>query len=442
MSKLFLDYNFQETIIERTSSQLESYWDSPEALEHLGYYKKRFSIDPVTLIAKIKDQSHKPISVFITQFFINTSYLRDLIDEEDTDDLLEFWEASEFTSLFFDSNEIEEGEFLSKSKTCLKKLESVWVTYLYIHLEISIEAKLCFKPIPEIGDFDNTYYTENGYSLNLQEIDQKYSCDEIINELEEHNFHKELPVEQVITIEEFGLGFRAGSSLSKEEYKTAADKLEISLKTLAELTPELFKTLTQFTHTVIAINVPEMVSFSLQSLPGYSSINLFHRDKVDCLDDLLHENGHHFLNTILNHSELIVEDPEKDYPSPWRMSFRPIRGIYHGVFTFYWALELFGQLAKSTQLEDRFSKEEVSKIKIRYIEEYYRLIYCEESLDMARENELITDEGWDLIQKILIEIKDHLDSVKVIEESLSKDEIKEIASIKSSLKSLKETAFH
>ncbi len=441
MSKLFLDYNFQETIVESTSSQLEAYWDSPEVLEHLSFYK-RFSIDPLSLAGIIKDQSHKPISVFMTQFFINTSYLRDLIEEEETDDLLEFWEGSEFTSLFFDSNEIEESEFLSKSKTCLRKLEKIWVTYLYVHLEISIEGKLNFKPIPEIGDFDNTFYTENGYSLNLQDFDRKCSNEDIIENLEEHNFHKELPAEQVISVGEFGLGFRSGSALSEAELNAAVEKLEYTLKSLAELTPELFKTFTQFTHTVIALNVPEMVSFSLQSLPGYSSINLFHRDKVDCFDDLLHENGHHFLNTILNHSELIVEDPEKDYPSPWRMSFRPIRGIYHGVFTFYWALELFGQLANSNDLKSYFSIDEISKIKTRYVEEFYRLVYCEGSLNTARENELITDEGWDLIQKVLEDIKSHLESVSMIEKSLSDKEKKEISLVKSSLKSLEETAFH
>lgn len=441
MSKKLLDQHFQESLIKNTSVQLKAYWDSEEVLDQLQKYK-RFKLIPEDVANTLKDESHKPLSVFMTQFFINSSYLRDLIEEEDTDELLEFWEGSEFTSLFFDNNEIREEEFLSKSKTCLKKLEKIWVTYLYLYFDIAIEGKLNFKSIPEIGDFENTFYTESGYSLSIQETDSVKTAEEIIENLEEHYFNKEIPVETVLTTNDFALGFRPGSQLTELELDTASKKLNFTLEALSKLTPDLFRTLHSFTHTIIALNIPEMVSFSLQSLPGYSSINLFHRDKVDCFDDLLHENGHHYLNTILNHSDLIVEDPEKDYPSPWRMSYRPIRGIYHGVFTFYWALELFGQLTDSNDLDSYFSNEEISKIHIRYIEEYYRLIYCEESLEIARENELISNEGWNLIQDVMANIKSHSNSVFNLENSLDTKELKKIAQIKDSLESLKETAFH
>jgi len=82
----------------------------------------------------------------------------------------------------------------------------------------------------------------------------------------------------------------------------------------------------------------------MQSLPGYSSLNMFDRDQIDLMDDLLHENGHHYLNTFLNHQDLINEDDDKIYYSPWRKALRPVRGIYHATFTFFWALELFYQL--------------------------------------------------------------------------------------------------
>jgi len=166
-----------------------------------------------------------------------------------------------------------------------------------------------------------------------------------------------------------------------------------------------YKTFFNFTHTILPVDEPGVVSYSLQNLPGYSCINLFERDFIDLMDDLIHENGHHFLNSYLNFSELINEDNEKIYYSPWRNSLRPIRGIYHACFTFFWALHLFGNLFRNIEKLDFLSSAEKEKVASRFVEEFLMLNYCVPDLKHAFKYKKINPEGMKLIRLIYSEIK-------------------------------------
>jgi hypothetical protein len=157
----------------------------------------------------------------------------------------------------------------------------------------------------------------------------------------------------------------------------------------------------------------------MQSLPGFSSINMFDRDQIDLMDDLIHENGHQYLNTYLNHLDLIIEDDELIYYSPWRKALRPIRGIYHATFTFFWALELFHSLLKDIDNKKiGFKADEKIKIQTRFLEEFYMLDYCWIDLNHAFKNKKINKVGFDLISDIYKRILSMKKTISEVESEL------------------------
>jgi hypothetical protein len=218
------------------------------------------------------------------------------------------------------------------------------------------------------------------------------------------------------------------------DMKAFSTRIEVASKIIKHFSPDSWVRFSAFTEIVIPIKQEELVSYSHQELPGTSMINLFHRDFVDLLDDLLHENGHHHLNYYLNLDELIQEPVDCIYYSPWRRTLRPLRGIYHAYFTFFWAFKLFSDMAKSKELDSiwyLFSDLEKEKITWRAVEEYWMLDYSFRDLQMARKQGLITKVGWDLIleqRKYLLKFKLKISSM---ERSLKK--------YKSDLKNLKKT---
>ena len=84
-----------------------------------------------------------------------------------------------------------------------------------------------------------------------------------------------------------------------------------------------------------------------------------------------------FWNFLLEgEEEIIFEDDDKIFYSPWRKSLRPIRGIFHGTATFYVAYRVFKELSFLQDIESFFTSEEISKIYFRFLEESILLKYC------------------------------------------------------------------
>jgi hypothetical protein len=193
-----------------------------------------------------------------------------------------------------------------------------------------------------------------------------------------------------------------------KEMKDFSHRIELALKVIRKFSPTSWERFSAFTEVIVPIKQVEFVSYSHQDLPGISMINMFHRDFVDLLDDLLHENGHHHLNYYLNLGKLLDEPVDNIYYSPWRRTLRPVRGVYHAYFTFFWAFKLFADLACAKDVDSifyLFSPEEKEKILWRAIEEYYMLNYTFQELKWARKQDLIKDTGWDLIQEQQKELK-------------------------------------
>ncbi len=194
---------------------------------------------------------------------------------------------------------------------------------------------------------------------------------------------------------------------SLKEMKVFSQKIDLAYKLIKKFSPSSWERLSAFTDKVIPIHNKEFVSYSHQEFPGVSMINFYDRDFVDLMDDLLHENGHHHLNHYLNLVKLIDEPADVIYYSPWRRTARPLRGIYHAYFTFYWAFKLFSDLA-NTDIDNiwyKFSPKEKEKILWRAVEEFHMLKYSFEDLKWARKKKLITETGWKIVMAQQKELK-------------------------------------
>jgi hypothetical protein len=201
--------------------------------------------------------------------------------------------------------------------------------------------------------------------------------------------------------------------LYTDDFKKQSERIQKAINTISEYSPESYEKLTNFTKYIAVLDDEDFVSYSSQYLPEHSAINLYHRDDLDLIDDLLHENGHHHMNHYLNYVELINEDDEQIYYSPWRKTLRPIRGIYHAVFTFYNAFKVYHDLLNSDFIKT--SNNEVKIIK-RFFEEKEMLLFCKADLEHAFENDKITERGKFIIDYVyeLIELqKDNISTDQV-----------------------------
>jgi hypothetical protein len=208
---------------------------------------------------------------------------------------------------------------------------------------------------------------------------------------------------------------------SMREMKLFSSRIELALKIIKSHSPTSWERFAAFTEVIIPINQEEFVSYSHQELPGTSMINLYNRDFVDLMDDLIHENGHHHLNYYLNLDNLIEEPIDCIYYSPWRRTLRPLRGIYHAYFTFFWAFKLFADLAFSLQQDTTsypFNESEQEKMAWRAIEEFQMLNFTFNDLKWAYKKQLISIQGWELIKEQQKYLKKYSKKISQLEKQL------------------------
>lgn len=215
-------------------------------------------------------------------------------------------------------------------------------------------------------------------------------------------------------------------------------KVKKAYDVIQSLSPDLKEVLDRFTHTIVPLYQEELVSYSMAIMPGFSSINIQHRDFVDMVDDLLHENGHHFLNAILEgEEELIFEDDDKIFYSPWRKALRPIRGLYHGLITFYWAYRLFKELSLWKDLENHFSHEEIQKIYFRFLEEAILIRRCAPEISEAYRLDKVSEYGMELVDLVFDELKHDQAIEEQIKEKISPTKLEEIKALENDVNSKK-----
>lgn len=282
------------------------------------------------------------------------------------DEVFERWNKSEFADVFL--KQLNKGQSVGKaSQFTAAHLDRHLVQLGNRHI-LKIKAPLtAYRPQTSLGDYLKGKTTSKLLETTL------------------HLENKELVL----------------MTKTLKEMKDFSSRIDRALQIIREFSPGSWERFQAFTEVIIPIKQEEFVSYSHQELPGTSMINLYHRDFVDLLDDLIHENGHHHLNYYLNLGRLIEEPIDNLYYSPWRRTLRPLRGIYHAYFTFFWAFKLFADLAEHSELKHpahTFSNEEKEKILWRAVEEFHMLSYSYKDLVWARRHGLIADEGWALVQ--------------------------------------------
>ncbi|MDD0854805.1 HEXXH motif-containing putative peptide modification protein [Halobacteriovorax sp. GB3] len=384
------------------------------------------------LVKDNKLESYTPLKFYWSTLLENLIYVVQLHEEileterneefefsEAEDELFNFWNDSEMAQSFLEMLD-ENNNIIEASAHLLTLLENQILSFYYLHIsnqEPNLKDVILYNAIPEIGDNEERLYIGESHKM----ADFEEPSDIFPNIALKRIFSNKSGIEVEINTDLFEVPLLSNDSFIKlkgkkvyllpscnkgkenlEQFK--ADTLK-ALNIIEASSEGLLDTFLSFTHSLVPVNETGIVSYSMQSLPGFSSINMFDRDFVDLMDDLLHENGHHYLNTFLNYSELLNEDDDKIYYSPWRRALRPVRGIYHACFTFFWALKLFHDLdlaIEEGKLEGihQFSDDELLKIKKRAVEEYLMLTYCVEDLSHAYDNEKVTDEGNELIQSI------------------------------------------
>lgn len=339
-------------------------------------------------------------------------------DEEDEDynqeeEIFDFWNQHEFSFTFMGL--IEDGKSaLEASLILIGLLENQILSFYAIHLDVKFvsDSPLLYSISKEFGDGDDRLYLQAGrymcqldtlqYEglLPISRIDLQAKTVEVQDEQDVYlKSCVELPDTNTIQLSGKKITLLSHSPEVDERLELFKERIERALKLIHTFSPDCFQTFCSFSHTVIPVNEKGIVSYSLQSIPGVSLINMFDRDFVDLLDDLIHENGHHYLNAHLNQAELILEDDEQIFYSPWRRALRPIRGLYHAVFTFYWAAKLFGDLmANFDQLE--LDSQEKQKVALRFVEEYEMLRFTEPQIQRAFQEDKITSDGKALIDQV------------------------------------------
>jgi hypothetical protein len=338
---------FSPTVYTRLTSRLEKKY-SAELSKTLKHYKvsrpalwKNFTPLKWFLLKQIQDY---------------LGFLKDLpklsSDPEafgPRDDVVfEKWNRSEFADVFLKA--------LNKGKS-IQEATKFTLTYYEAHLKVLIE-----KHLYGLDTTHRAYRKQTSLGEKLQSFTLRFE-------------DKDLVV----------MGH------SRKELNEFGQRIAEALLVIQEHSPDSWDRFRAFTGVIVPIKQKEFVSYSHQELPGHSMINMYDRDFIDLMDDLIHENGHHHLNYYLNLGKLIDEPSDLRYYSPWRRTMRPIRGIYHAYFTFFWAFKLFFDLAKAQASEE--------KIYFRAIEEYWMLNYTYADLKLAHKEGLINDKGWELIEE-------------------------------------------
>ncbi|MGZ3789279.1 MAG: aKG-HExxH-type peptide beta-hydroxylase, partial [Bacteriovorax sp.] len=390
----------------------------------------------------------------------------ELLIEEDIDadeltevenELFNFWNDSDLTESFL--NYLNDGApVVEASNNLLPLLENQIISFYVLHLSLyqqEFDDALMYQTIPELGDYEKKIYLGDDHCfVNLKKTPDTFpslpirfiSQEEKTLAIEIEDKLVKLAIEKnyaPLAVDELNLFVLPNCESGEKKIEEFKKNISKALANIKKAAPHLHTTFKSFTHTIVPVNEKGIVSYSMQSLPGYSSINMFDRDQLDLMDDLLHENGHHYLNTFLNHQDLINEDDDKIYYSPWRKALRPIRGIYHATFTFYWALELYYNLDVAAEKKTlSFGKDERAKIKQRFLEEFYMLEYCRPDLQHAYKNKRVNKEGHQLINMIYDRISAYKKETESVLEKLKALDSKKYQDLLELKKELTKTRAH
>jgi len=443
-----LDSNFQQQKTNEFINDFSNYLDEIFVEFDESYTQKFFSKEFRSEIAKLNHDKnlfeYSPLKFNFAKQLEDALFLAHLHNEISEDpevevEIFDFWKDSDFGELFLEKNQEESGQNICKTSLTFKPLlENQILSFYYLHISLKPETQpdlLNYYIQSNLGDTkDRIYITDSHFNVTQKDLFDggvlEVNCLTNLRSSLEAQSGKDIKAYLVnkeptlLRIENNSVFINCPSDMDNnvEIFKENCLK---ALKNIQKFSPNLYECFFQFTNTLIPLSEEGIVSFSSQSLPGYSSLNVTDRDFIELHDDLLHENGHHFLNTILNVTELIDEDDEQIFYSPWRKARRPIRGIYHAYFTFYWAFQLFHDLSNALINDiklDGITKSDLSRCARRAKEEYLMLEYTFQDLLVAKEMGKITDDGFKVLDLVDQNLKSLKESMVTIDQNISSED--------------------
>lgn len=408
---------------------------SSDFLEHFKVVVKAKTLDKFS-----------PLSFYWVNLVDNLVYVLQMWQDGDEEGLTDFWTEGEFSSAFMDLSK-EDEHVLTITEKLMPLLEGQVLGFYHWHLSAHHKAKenpTLYQLVPDLGDHDlgirvgekhmvappdshpdspSLPFWSKSFSDGMVSIDDDGG--ELVGGIQELPFVK--LDEKIVTI-------KGATPALDKNISVYSERIERALEIIKKYSPRSFAALQTFTESIILIDEPGVVSYSLQSLPGYSNINVLERDFVDLIDDLVHENGHHALNAVLNAEELIEEDDDKIFWSPWRRALRPIRGMFHGYLTFFWAYALFSDLERNKVLG--LTDQEMQKVRLRFAEEFIMLEFCHDQLEAANKMGKVLPLGMELINEVRAILNDEREFVtSIIANKLTMDDAKAISKLQEDLAS-------
>ena len=137
------------------------------------------------------------------------------------------------------------------------------------------------------------------------------------------------------------------------EVRGLGPRLARALRLVRLAWPEACREVEAHTFMVVPVREARLVSYSLASRPGISFINVSGKTTIDLGDDLLHETAHHRLHAMEEIEDFLVRGPDTDeaqaFDSPWRGTRRPLRGIFHGCYTFLFRADLLRRVLRAAR---------------------------------------------------------------------------------------------
>jgi hypothetical protein len=417
---MIFDANTLKNLTKSYQSFLKELRDDSLEQDDTSYLSEDFVLDFKKLIIRgelDKYSAHNFYWLNLIDELVDTIDLTESLEEGqvDIDDAINYLEKTEFLKMFLDNQDKDPIQTLGE---IIQLKEFQIVSFFNLHINKtkvwSPTGPVAYQPVYELGENEKNLVLSNDFAtfsvppdlyqgfLPIISYEAK-NCvlsldyeDEVIECQGMKGSHLKVQYdEQLITVLTHLDGFN----------QDMTEKVTSAFNIIKEKAPDLYKFVFTYTNTIVPINEPGIVSYSMDTLPGYSCINLYERDLLDLVDDLVHETGHHYLNTILEDEDnLIIEDDEKIFYSPWRKAERPIRGLYHGVCTFYWAFILFDMLSQNTE---GFNENQIEKIKKRREEECKMLLESRSEIDKGLELKKITPIGY----KLVCDMLDHVKSI-------------------------------
>jgi hypothetical protein len=421
----FHSLDYASSITRKNTDEIKSFVKELQGELNNGVESEFFApvfIDELKIL--LKDpifNSYNTFSQYLTTSLDQLIGLEQVLVEasENDDDILDleqelhfFWQNSEFCDYYFEEINLDK-DIMTITEELGVLLQNQLIAFYYLHVAKTTKEfnpAICYNFCQEIGETESYLWAHSSGAapmlVKLPEPREQVFISAIYPESVILKDFGEIALQKALTLEEEGIQLVMNQSDTAIE-----EKWSYAHSTIKTLLPDIAPILKHFTKRIFALSHEDVVSLSYQQAPYLSFINLKTRDRIDLIDDLFHENGHHYLNAHLNIDEYINEDDDKIFYSPWRESARPVRGIFHAYCTFYWAHEIFKRLSiKMLQGErEGFTEAEQGKILKRFAEEHAMLKSCFDEVKRAHKLKKVEKIGLELCQefhKSILEVEE------------------------------------